>query len=67
MKNKLLGFAIITSVCIVAYAVFTFTPFTKNLNVADFFIGFTIGVGSVTNIAVVVLLIKQSKEKTSVE
>jgi hypothetical protein len=62
MKNKITGYVLILAGCVIAYLVVMFIPFGKNVNLADFFKGFAIGVGAIAGAALVVLLIKKARE-----
>jgi hypothetical protein len=63
MKNKILRFAIVTAVCLLIYLFATFVSFTPNLKVVDFVKGFVLGIGSVSGITLVVLLIRRAANK----
>jgi hypothetical protein len=65
MKNKILGFSLITAGCILIYVFATFAPVTNNINARDFFSGFALGVGLIFFAALVVLLIKKAREKSA--
>jgi len=52
MKNKIIGFSIVTAVCLVVWAVATFATF-KNAKIPDFLGGFSLGMGSVFAIALI--------------
>jgi len=63
MKNKILGFSLITLGCIIIYVFAKFTPLIGNLNVRDFFRGFSMGIGLFTASYLVMLLIRRAMQK----
>jgi hypothetical protein len=60
MKNNLVSYAIITACCMLLNAITVMAPFT-NLHVNDFMREFSIGVGLVSSITVVMILMKKAK------
>ncbi len=66
MKNRITGFALIFAGCAIIYAFAMWGPLAKNLKLADFLKGFTLGFGLIVGVSLVVLLVKRARENAGV-
>ncbi|WP_461448959.1 hypothetical protein [Mucilaginibacter sp.] len=66
MKNKIIRFSVVTAACLMVYTLTTFGYF-KSIKIADFLSGFSLGIGSVTAIALIynIVIAIQRKDNTA--